>query len=338
MDAVTHSTEGIRCDSRPRCAACGGDGRLLHSDLRDTLFGAPGTWNIRRCLTAGCGLAWLDPMPHPDEIGRFYDTYYTHPNSAVAAEVVQADAVPTEAAAPRPTLRGLVRRALGRIIPGRRLQFQSELMHFGSMKPGRMLEVGCGAGQFLTEASAAGWKVLGIDFDQVAVSNARRTPGVDARVMDIFDPYLDAQRFDGIAMNNVIEHLPDPARVFARCKELLAPEGRLVMITPNIDALCHEIFGRNWRGLEVPRHLYLFNAPALRIFAEAAGLTDVHVFCPLNSGEVEFMVNWSEEVARRSNQPKRADRCRLKLSNAFMAVLGRCVGEWVVLIAHGEHA
>jgi SAM-dependent methyltransferase len=328
MDAAVRPSEGIQCDPRPRCAACGGDGRLLHSDMRDTLFDAPGTWNIRRCSAAGCGLAWLDPMPHPDELGRFYDTYYTHANS---------DA-PAEAAPQRPTVRGLVRHALGRMIPGRRLQFQSELLHFATMKPGRMLEVGCGAGQFLAEASAAGWQVLGIDFDEAAVTHARRTPGIDARAMDIFDPYLDDQRFDGIAMNNVIEHLPDPAGVFARCKELLAPGGRLVMVTPNTDALCHEVFGPHWRGLEVPRHLYLFSAPALRNFAEAAGLTNIHVFCPLNGGEVEFMADWSEEVARRSNQPKTADRRRLKLKNALMAVLGRCVGEWVVLVAHRGHA
>lgn len=325
MSEVTILNDGIRCQPCPDCLACGDRGRLLHSNLRDMLFGAPGIWNVRHCSAAGCGFAWLDPMPHPDDIGRFYETYYTH-----VPIVTSVGTLPAK----RP-VRQLAKRALARLLPRRRLQFETELLHFGSMRPGRMLEVGCGPGRFLAQASAAGWQVLGIDFDASAVAQSRRIPGVNARVMDIYDPSLDSERFDGIAMDNVIEHLTEPARVFARCRDLLAPGGRLVMVTPNIDSQCHEAFGSNWRGLEVPRHIYLYGANALRRFAEAAGLVDPQIFCRSYGSQIDFMADASEDIARRSGQqPTMVNRRRLKVRNAIMALFGRHAGEWITLVAH----
>lgn len=325
MAGTTVLNEGIRCHPLPTCAACGGGGDVLHRDLRDVLFGAPGSWNVRRCVNADCGFAWLDPMPHSDDVAKFYETYYTH---------LPAAATPQPQT---PSVRQVTRRALARILRRSRIQLESELMHFGSMRPGRMLDVGCGSGQFLAKASAAGWQVLGIDFDSAAVEQADQLPGVEARVIDIFDATLDDERFDGIAMNNVIEHLADPPRVFARCRELLAVGGRLVMVTPNIEAQCHGEFGANWRGLEVPRHLYLYSARALRKFAADAGLVDLHVFCLPNGGEIDYMVEWSSEIARKCGEkPADVNRRRLKVRNAVMALAGRCVGELVVLVGHNR--
>jgi SAM-dependent methyltransferase len=322
---ATVLNEGIRCSPCPDCVVCGGAGRLIHGNLRDVLFGAPGEWGTRRCMQADCGLAWVEPMPHAAEIGRFYERYYTH--AAVDS--------PPDAPPPPPAARRLVKRALRRVFPRRRLQFEPGLMHFADMRPGRMLEVGCGPGRFLAQASSAGWQVLGIDFDETAVAQACRLQGVEARTMDIFDPALDGERFDGIAMDNVIEHLADPARVFARCRELLAPGGRLVMVTPNSDAQLHDRYGADWRGLEVPRHLYLYNGRVLRRLADAAGLVDVQVFSLFNGSQIDFMADMSDDVARKSGHPPTVvDRGRLKRRNAIMALLGKPIGEWVTLAAH----
>jgi 2-polyprenyl-3-methyl-5-hydroxy-6-metoxy-1,4-benzoquinol methylase len=80
------------------------------------------------------------------------------------------------------------------------------------------------------------------------------------------------EHFDTITMNHVIEHVPDPIKVLEECRRELKPGGRLVVVTPNIKCLGHYIFRENWRGLEVPRHLFLFSLPSLRACAEAAGL------------------------------------------------------------------
>jgi len=52
------------------------EGVLLYQGLRDRLFGAPGTWSLIRC--PNCDLAWLNPRPIENDIGKLYTEYYTH--------------------------------------------------------------------------------------------------------------------------------------------------------------------------------------------------------------------------------------------------------------------
>src|ERR1035437_2175287 len=68
----------------PNCYLCGTPGVPLYHGLPDRLFGASGEWNLSRCPAAGCGLIWLDPMPLAEDIGKAYETYFTHGDSAVA--------------------------------------------------------------------------------------------------------------------------------------------------------------------------------------------------------------------------------------------------------------
>ena len=60
----------------PRCMICGAEGLWLHRDLRDTRYGMPGQYHLRRC--PHCSLVWLDPRPEPASISLFYREYYTH--------------------------------------------------------------------------------------------------------------------------------------------------------------------------------------------------------------------------------------------------------------------
>src|SRR5438067_13139735 len=63
---------------RRQCFLCQSEGRPLHTNLRDRLFGAPGRWTFTQCLNPACGLVWLDPMPLESELWKAYHTYYTH--------------------------------------------------------------------------------------------------------------------------------------------------------------------------------------------------------------------------------------------------------------------
>ena len=237
---------GVACTPRPACIGCGKPGDLLHAGLTDTLFTAPGVWSLRRCVA--CGLGWLDPQPRASEIGKFYAGYWTH------------DAADPIAAAPHGSggLRRAIKAVLATLLFWRSVTFRGGLMHLQGLAPGRLLDVGCGNGQFLATAAAVGWNATGIDFDEQAVAAARRLPGVRAEVGDLMDQAFPAAAFDAIVLNNVIEHVPDPVATFAECARLLRPGGRLVMITPNLDALGHRAFGPDWRGLEPPRHLHVF--------------------------------------------------------------------------------
>ena len=83
--------------------------------------------------------------------------------------------------------------------------------------------------------------------------------------------------FDIITLNNVVEHLHDPGAVLGACHRLLKPGGHIWLDTPNIDSPGHRFFGVNWRGLETPRHLVLFNHKSLVHLLMNAGFQKIKI-------------------------------------------------------------
>ena len=317
---------GVVCVVQPACISCGAAGELVHAGLTDTLFGAPGVWSLRRCANPACGLGWLDPQPRRDQIGSFYQAYWTH-----GPVDESADPAPDRSRG----LRRLVKGALATLLFWRRATFRNGLNHLQGKAPGRLLDVGCGNGQFLAAAAAAGWTAVGIDFDVEAIAAARRLPGVEAEVGDLADRRFETASFDAVMLNNVIEHVPDPVAVFAECARLLRPGGRLVMITPNLDALGHRVFGPDWRGLEPPRHLYLFTARTLRRFARRAGFTSTAMCSSTGQTAPDWpMLRTSMEAAARAGRkPPPVSFTQLKWTERLLDLAGISRGEWVVLVA-----
>jgi SAM-dependent methyltransferase len=111
---------------------------------------------------------------------------------------------------------------------------------------------------------ARGWDVVGVEPDPVANGTARRRFGLDVLRNPIEEAHFEAASFDAIAMNNVIEHLENPVRTLGECARLLRKGGELVIVTPNVESLGHRVFGRAWRGLEHPRHFFLFSMSTLK--------------------------------------------------------------------------
>ena len=252
--------DAIRTRPCPNCYLCGRPGRLLYEHLADRLFGAPGTWNFRRCPGSDCGLLWLDPLPIEEDIGRAYTNYYTH----------------AEAATRRPIIRGALRTALSAVMsfvdPVHRERERLSLMYLGDSRPGKVLDVGCGDGRRLARLRALGWEVHGQDVDPEAVASAREKFRVEAHAGRLEDIRFPEMSFDCIVLNHVIEHAHDPVALLKECRRLLKSAGRLMVVTPNARSFAHRHFGPSWRGLEPPRHIHLFSPSTLPTIAARAGL------------------------------------------------------------------
>jgi SAM-dependent methyltransferase len=136
----------------------------------------------------------------------------------------------------------------------------------------RLLEIGFGNGSFLALSKSCGWQAEGLDPDVQAVANAAQR-GLTVHHGGV--EYFDGQSalFDFITMNHVLEHVHDPAAVLRACHRLLRPGGMISIETPNIDAQGYRAFGTDWRGLEAPRHLILFNRSSLCRALRDAGFT-----------------------------------------------------------------
>jgi 2-polyprenyl-3-methyl-5-hydroxy-6-metoxy-1,4-benzoquinol methylase len=259
----------IRTEPRPQCYLCGATVETMHDRLTDFMFEAPGAWSFKKCSSPACGLWWLDPFPIRQDLHLAYQTYYTHQDTLDSSKTGGK-------------LRDLLYQGyrFASSVPSSLVGLLQDRRRVSSMcleglPPGRLLDVGCGDGGFLNRARTAGWSVEGVEFDEKAVAGARDKYGVTVHHGDLISARFAEGSFDAITLNHVIEHLPDPLEVFAECKRILKPSGKVVMTTPNSSSLGHRAFQGYWRGLEPPRHLFLFSAATLRDCARRSGLAVV---------------------------------------------------------------
>ncbi len=71
-----------------------------------------------------------------------------------------------------------------------------------------------------------------------------------------------------------VEHLPDPLATMGSVARLLAPGGRVVVVTDNVGSPDFALFGgRHWGGYHFPRHTYLFDRTTLARLGIQAGLS-----------------------------------------------------------------
>jgi 2-polyprenyl-3-methyl-5-hydroxy-6-metoxy-1,4-benzoquinol methylase len=260
------------------CPACGGTRRTpLYAGLRDRPLRAPGEWSLQRC--GACQSAYLDPRPTESSVMRAYANYDTHARPGPPRE--EAGAVRAvwvrlrhgylnhlwgyalQPASP-------AGRFLVPMLPNAR-RLDEAIRRLSFPGPGaRLLDVGCGNGGFVMFMSRLGWDSEGLDPDVEAVA-AARAAGVKARVGTAGDMTEQDGVFDAVTLNHVIEHIHDPAGALARVRQRLKPGGVVWVATPNVAAPGHRMFGRDWFGLDPPRHLSLLSPKGLSELMRASG-------------------------------------------------------------------
>jgi len=270
----------INAPIQGRCLLCQSQGRQLYRSLSDHLFHSPGKWSFYYCPNIRCSLIWLVPKPTPEDMGSLYFNYYTHDNQAGQPHALKL--VYDVARQGYLQVKYAYRHGAGSIWY-RLLSFmvflhplgvrhaQATVLFLESPAPNnRLLDVGCGNGAMLDRMERLGWDVEGIETDPVAykLAGAKRSKVYLSELAG--RKYAD-DLFDVIILNHVLEHTSDPIRLIKECHRILKSSGRMVIVTPNALSFGHRHFKESWRGLEPPRHLYIFNTKNIRIIAEASG-------------------------------------------------------------------
>ena len=150
-----------------------------------------------------------------------------------------------------------------------------ELSMLGVEPPARLLDVGCGAGAFLSRAARAGYEASGIDLDPKAVAFARDRLGLSVQRMSL-EELPQSERYDVITMLGVLEHIPEPARFLSWAREHLADGGEVLIGVPHagsLNRLVSRLSRDEWDMFLEPGHLYHYDVRTLGMLAARAGLT-----------------------------------------------------------------
>lgn len=121
----------------------------------------------------------------------------------------------------------------------------------------KLLDIGCGTGDFLQFAQKKGLKVFGIEPNQKAIEIAKNKIG---REGEFFDELSDTdETFDSITLWHVLEHIPDLNQTLIEIKSKLKSEGELIIAVPNYKSFDAKFYQSFWAAYDVPRHLWHFS-------------------------------------------------------------------------------
>ena len=264
-----------------RCGLCGQDDAAIVLTTKDWLHNQPGEFHFVRCNK--CGLVYLNPRPVRESILNYYPSDYAYAPTPVSDASTQ----------PETRRSKLLQTILARYYsyPPRHTDSSATSRLFSSLyhtfykmialpivkwRPaGRMLDVGCGKGDYLAAQRRLGWQVHGIEINPHAVQYARDVLKLDVFEGDIAQSNFPPDHFDVITMWWYLEHVHDPLHVLRQARQIIRRDGTLIVGVPNWNSLEARWFGRAWYHLDAPRHLYLFTPDVLDSMLRQAGFQTI---------------------------------------------------------------
>lgn len=219
---------------------------ILCGEARREVLIRKGDWTVMKC--ADCGLGFLDPRPGADELAGLY-----------AAEYFQ-EQYDRGLSLDSPEMKRRISQEAHRIRFFRRLK-----------KTGKVLDIGCGMGYFLHACRLQGYEVEGMDISADSSAYLRSVLKIEARTgtADSID-YREGS-FDVITMWHFLEHTPDPRVYLEKARQWLKPDGLLVLDVPNYDGTDARKTWADWKGWQLPYHLFHFTPATLGRLLERFG-------------------------------------------------------------------
>jgi 2-polyprenyl-3-methyl-5-hydroxy-6-metoxy-1,4-benzoquinol methylase len=308
----------VKLDAVPNCLSCGRPGEPLYDGLRDPHTNMEGTWSLSRCRS--CGMTWLNPRPASEDLSYLYDgqDYYTHDTTSedwdkklISGRLSQlsfsdrlqldlfANYVGRERLGNPPRLANRLLVAALWAFPHVRHVIGGRVGWLRPEPGKRLLDVGCGGGDFLALQRFVGWDVVGIDPDAEACKAARAKYDLVVHDANLDTAPLTPASFDVVTMIHAIEHMERPFDSIERGLRFLKPGGRMLIVTPNSTGMGHRVFKGAFSDLLPPRHFQLFSGPVLARRADAFGAVVLSCRSSARRGHTVWVNSWSIRRARR---------------------------------------
>lgn len=133
----------------------------------------------------------------------------------------------------------------------------------------RILDAGCGAGEYVVALSRIGYDAHGVEYLAEKVAQWEAAHPGDGRVQrgDLVTLPFEDGSFDAVLLNEVLEHVPDERATLAELRRVLRPGGILLLFSPNRrwPFETHGVDARDGSGRRIPPRL-TFGLPWLPLW------------------------------------------------------------------------
>ena len=135
---------------------------------------------------------------------------------------------------------------------------------------GRILEVGCFTGLFLTYFDQKKYSCVGLDLNNTLLSYGKKHYKLDLRYGTIFDFKFRDSEFGLIIFHQLLEHLNNPIEFFTEVKRILKPSGYITLSVPHV--LTHF-------KIVYPAHVFHFSISAINILLDRFSFSKEKIEC-----------------------------------------------------------
>ena len=227
------------------CIVCSSENITDFLDCTDH-FISNESFTISRCKN--CGFCFTNPRPFVSNIAPYYNSeeYISHSKTSA----------------------GIINRLfhLSRIYT---LGYKKRIVKKYS-SGNRILDYGCGTGEFLQTMKNKGWICSGIEPNAGARESANQK--FDFKISDEAGISKIAEgSLDAISLWHVLEHVYPIKERLISFHKLLSEKGILFVALPNMDSYDAKRYGKFWAAWDVPRHIYHFNPASIKTLMKNYG-------------------------------------------------------------------
>jgi 2-polyprenyl-3-methyl-5-hydroxy-6-metoxy-1,4-benzoquinol methylase len=237
------------------CLLCGSNLATVLAGVTDNRLGAPGVYEIRRCVS--CGLEQTFPIPKQSVLTQLYERYYNFGGI-------------------RDTLYTRLReRFLSSFLNRFWTTIDGDVAFQLRKGSGRLLDIGCNEGRGLKIFARNGFQVEGLELNTNAAAVAREGGfTVHTCLLEEFHP---TQSFNVAVLSNVLEHTLEPRQMLVDVNRVLGDGGQIWISCPNARSWLRGMFGKRWINWHVPFHISHFSETTLRQLLERTGYGDIEI-------------------------------------------------------------
>lgn len=196
-----------------------------------------------------CKLWITSPRPNKESLGKYYesDTYISHSNKGNSLVNV-----------------------IYKLVRTYTMHQKTQLIK-SFVSSGKLIDYGCGTGDFLAACQRKGFDISGIEPSDIARQQA--IAQTNTTIHAHLDNLAKDQKVDIITMWHVLEHVPNPKETLKRLRKHLNTGGYLIIAVPNRASFDANNYKEYWAAYDVPRHLFHFNPLNIKYLAKELKLS-----------------------------------------------------------------